>query len=69
MDTILQDARYALRSLWHLPRNAAFIAITAYQHTLSPDHGPLRALHPYGFCRHDPTCSEYGVNVLQERGF
>lgn len=42
--------------------------ITAYQKTLSPDHGPLKHLYPYGYCRHSPTCSEYAKEQLQKRG-
>ena len=42
--------------------------IEAYQKTLSPDHGPLKDLYPYGFCRHEPSCSQYGKQVLRERG-
>jgi uncharacterized protein len=42
--------------------------VTLYQHTLSPDHGPLKGLYPYGYCRHEPTCSEYAKKVLLERG-
>jgi len=42
--------------------------IDLYQATLSPDHGPLKDLHPNGFCRHEPTCSEYGKYVIQDRG-
>ncbi|MCH8134494.1 MAG: membrane protein insertion efficiency factor YidD [Proteobacteria bacterium] len=33
--------------------------IWLYQHTLSPDHGPLRFLFPAGACRYHPTCSVY----------
>jgi len=56
-------------TLWHFPRSAAIAALTAYQHTLSPDHGPLRQLYTYGYCRYEPTCSEYGKRKLRERGF
>lgn len=51
-----------------LPRNLIVMLITAYQHTLSPDHGPLRSLHPYGRCRHSPTCSQYAKEQIGERG-
>ena len=44
----------------------AFIFL--YQKTLSPDHGPLKRLHPHGFCRFYPTCSEYGYQVIKKRG-
>ena len=51
-----------------LPKIAALKLIKLYQATLSPDHGPLKGLHPYGFCRHEPTCSEYGKQMIGERG-
>lgn len=38
-----------------------------YQGTLSPDHGPLRHLYPYGFCRHHPTCSQFAIEQLESR--
>ncbi|MDO8468537.1 MAG: membrane protein insertion efficiency factor YidD [Candidatus Peribacter sp.] len=60
--------RNPLSSLWLLPRKTIVAAITLYQHTLSPDHGPLRHLWRYGYCRHSPTCSEYGKQVIGERG-
>ena len=57
-----------LLGLWHLPRRILITAITLYQETFSPDHGPLRCLHPYGFCRHHPTCSQYAKEALRDRG-
>ncbi len=57
-----------VKSIWHLPRNLIVLAVRGYQATLSPDHGPLKQLHPYGYCRHSPTCSMYAINVLQRRG-
>ncbi len=51
-----------------LPRNLIVGIITGYQHTLSPDHGPLKHLYPYGYCRHSPTCSVYAKRVITERG-
>lgn len=56
------------RGLWRLPRNILIAVIIGYQATLSPDHGPLRHMHPYGFCRHEPTCSEYGKQALESQG-
>ncbi len=56
-------------SIWHLPRRLAIATVKLYQATLSPDHGPLQSLHPHGFCRHHPTCSDYGISVLRRRGF
>lgn len=56
------------RNIWHLPRNAIVLLIRGYQATLSPDHGPLRHLFDYGYCRHSPTCSRYAVEQLERRG-
>ncbi|MDP7477442.1 MAG: membrane protein insertion efficiency factor YidD [Candidatus Peribacteraceae bacterium] len=60
--------RSALRVGWLLPRKAISGAISIYQNTLSPDHGPLKDTHPYGFCRHEPTCSAYSKQVMLDRG-
>ncbi len=43
-------------------------AIRVYQHTLSPDHGALKALYPYGCCRFYPTCSEYAYEAVSRHG-
>ena len=53
---------------WHFPRKTIVALITLYQHTLSPDHGPLRHLYTYGYCRHSPTCSEFGKQAILSRG-
>ena len=60
--------RNLLEHILALPRNLIVIIITGYQRTLSPDHGPLKALYPYGYCRHSPTCSMYAKKVIGERG-
>jgi uncharacterized protein len=39
-----------------------------YQKTLSPDHGLLKALYPWGYCKFYPTCSQYAVLVLRDKG-
>lgn len=54
--------------LWLLPRELAVLLVRAYQKTLSPDHGPLRHLYPYGYCRHHPTCSAYAIQTLRHDG-
>jgi putative membrane protein insertion efficiency factor len=41
-------------------RSIAAFFIRLYQKTVSPDHGFLKSLYPYGFCRFHPSCSEYG---------
>jgi len=61
--------RNLLQHVRRLEASSILIAlITAYQKTLSPDHGPLRHLYTYGYCRHSPTCSEYAKIQLKERG-
>jgi len=60
--------RNLLHNIVRLPSNIITMLITAYQHTLSLDHGPLRHLYPYGFCRHSPTCSENMKFQVQKRG-
>lgn len=42
--------------------------IRLYQKTLSPDHSAFKALHPHGFCRFYPTCSEYSIQALDKYG-
>lgn len=60
--------RNLLRHILLLPRKAIIGMIWCYQHTLSPDHGPLKGLWPYGYCRHEPTCSVYAQQVFRDRG-
>ena len=63
---------FVLRSLFVqfrlLPRRALISCVKLYQKTLSPDHGALRGMYPYGFCRHSPTCSQYAIEQLETRG-
>lgn len=42
--------------------------VRLYQLTLSPDHGWYRALHPYGFCRYSPSCSQFALDGLRTDG-
>ncbi len=51
-----------------LPKNAILLLIKIYQKTLSPDHGPLKRLNPYGYCKFHPTCSEYGRQAIEKNG-
>jgi uncharacterized protein len=44
------------------------LLVLIYQKTLSPDHGMIKAFHPYGYCKFYPTCSEYAVLVLKKDG-
>ncbi|HAI98382.1 TPA: hypothetical protein DCL30_02445 [Candidatus Peribacteria bacterium] len=60
--------RNLLRTCILLPRKVVVQLIVFYQSTLSPDHGPLKALHPYGFCRHAPTCSQFTKEAIARKG-
>jgi len=51
-----------------LPRRAVVGFIRFYQKTFSFDHGPLKTLYPHGFCRFNPTCSEYGAQAITKYG-
>ncbi len=49
-------------------RRPFLLLIRLYQKTLSPDHGPLKAKFPYGYCRFQPTCSEYTYQAIEKYG-
>jgi hypothetical protein len=51
-----------------LPKRFVLSAIRAYQKTFSPDHGPLKRLFPYGYCRFNPTCSDYTLIAVDRFG-
>ncbi|HRH94156.1 MAG TPA: membrane protein insertion efficiency factor YidD [Candidatus Peribacteria bacterium] len=59
--------RNPLPVLLRLPASLLILTTKLYQRTLSPDHGPFKALYPYGYCRHAPTCSQYAIQTLQTR--
>lgn len=42
--------------------------IKFYQKTLSFDHGIFSTLFPYGYCRFQPTCSEYAYQAVEKYG-
>lgn len=49
-------------------RYLALQLIRLYQKTLSPDTGWLKALYPYGYCRFQPTCSQYTYEAVERFG-
>lgn len=57
-----------LRDFFCLPRFFILKIVRLYQKTFSPDHGLMSALHPFGFCRFKPTCSEYGYEAIRRYG-
>lgn len=57
-----------LRFIWHLPRNILAFLIRGYQKTLSPDHGLLKGLFPNGYCKFNPSCSDYAYRSVKKYG-
>lgn len=42
--------------------------IKLYQRTLSFDHGPMKRHYPHGFCRFEPSCSQYTYEAIEKYG-
>lgn len=42
--------------------------IKLYQKTLSFDHSYLKVFYPGGFCRFQPTCSQYTYEAIEKYG-
>lgn len=59
---------FTLRWFLEMPKRSVLLTIRVYQRTFSPDHGPLRRLHPYGFCKYHPTCSQYTYEAVDKLG-
>jgi uncharacterized protein len=53
---------------FYFPRYVALKLIKLYQRTLSFDHGPMKDLFPGGFCRYQPTCSQYTYDAIKKYG-
>jgi uncharacterized protein len=51
-----------------LVRQMVLQMIKMYQKTLSLDHGWLAHRHPYGYCRFQPTCSDYTYQAVARYG-
>jgi putative membrane protein insertion efficiency factor len=45
------------------------ILIRLYQKTISPDHSSIGKGNHIRTCKFYPTCSEYGIRVLEQQGF
>ena len=54
--------------IWFLPRRLVMLLICFYQKTFSLDHGFLKNLFPFGFCRFNPSCSEYAYKSIKKYG-
>jgi hypothetical protein len=60
--------RQIFKYLSNITVNILIKLINLYQKTISPDHGWFKALHPYGYCRFYPTCSQYSLEALKKYG-
>ena len=48
-------------------RRFIILALSIYQHTISPDHSAIgRTMRPFGYCRFYPSCSDYAKRVFKE---
>lgn len=55
-------------TLKYFPKRLLIFLIRFYQKTLSFDHGLLKVFFPHGFCRFNPSCSEYGAQAIEKYG-
>lgn len=62
----MKDFLFTIKTV---PALAAIFVIRVYQKTISPDHSFFKFLKPYGFCRFQPTCSQYAIDSLEKYGF
>ena len=49
-------------------KQIAVTLIRLYQRTLSPDHSWLAHRFPGGYCRFQPTCSQYTLEAIEKYG-
>ena len=57
-----------LRFIISIPKVVLLLLIRLYQNTVSPDHGPMKAQFPGGYCKFSPSCSEYGYQTIDKYG-
>ena len=58
-----------IKTISNLPAKSAIILISLYQKTISPDHGIWRARFSSGYCKFQPTCSQYSKQAFEKCGF
>jgi putative membrane protein insertion efficiency factor len=61
---------HLFKIIWHLPRRLMMGLISVYQKTLSPDHSFWgKWMRPQGYCKFQPSCSEYSKQAYEKYGF
>jgi putative membrane protein insertion efficiency factor len=63
------DIIKTLKKIWNSPKELAKALIRLYQKTISPDHGWWKSAFPYGYCKFQPTCSQYTYEAIDKYGF
>lgn len=51
-----------------IPKIIVLKFIRFYQHNFSPDHSHYKILYPFGYCKFNPTCSEYAYQAIDKHG-
>jgi hypothetical protein len=64
----LKTIKKILLGILYFPRFIVCFLIRIWQKTLSFDHGPLKKLFPYGYCKYKPTCSQYTYEAVKDYG-
>jgi len=54
--------------LSYMIKRAVLTMIKLYQATLSFDHGIPRMFFPGGYCKFQPTCSDYAYIAIEKHG-
>lgn len=58
-----------LLNIAKIPRLCGMGLIRLYQRILSPDHSFwAKKIYPYGYCKFQPTCSQYGYEAIEKFG-
>lgn len=62
------NALYIFKLILGIPKFVTLKTIRFYQKLFSPDHGPLKALYPHGYCKFSPSCSQYTYEAVEKLG-
>lgn len=57
-----------IKNFKYFPRYFILQLIKFYQRTLSFDYGLLKIFFPNGYCKFQPTCSQYAYQAIEKHG-